>query len=125
MPPTDQMTSLERTRGVVAGDPVDRLPVQPMMMTFAARHAGIPFGEYCRDGSKMAAAQLKTARDFQTDILLTCSDPAREVIDLAGEDSVRWYHDQPPAIDELNAALKDKTRLRRLKKPDLTGRGQP
>ncbi len=125
MPPAkDQMTSLERTRAVVAGKPVDRLPVQPMMMTFAGKYAGIPFGEYCRDGAKMASAQLKTWQDFGTDILLTCSDPAREVIDLAGEDSVCWYDDQPPAIDEENAALKDKTALHRLKKPDLTGDGR-
>lgn len=118
------MTCLERTRAVVMGEPVDRLPVQPMLMTFAARHAGIPFGEYCRDGSKMAAAQLKTWRDFGTDMLLTCSDPAREVIDLAGEASVCWYCDQPPAIDEENAALKNKAALKRLRKPDLTGGGR-
>jgi len=95
-----------------------------MMMTFAARHAGVPFGDYCRDGSKMAAAQLKVMRDFEVDIMVTCSDPAREVIDMAGEESVRWYPDQPPAIDEDNAALKDKTRLKRLRKPEPAARGR-
>ncbi|MDA0321629.1 MAG: hypothetical protein O2923_02785 [Verrucomicrobia bacterium] len=44
------MTSLERTRAAIAGDDYDRLPVQPMLITFAGRHAGIPFGECCLDG---------------------------------------------------------------------------
>lgn len=112
------MTSLERTRAAVAGGAYDRLPVQPMLITFAAWHAGIPFGECCRDGEKLAAVQLRTMRDFDLDILLTCSDPAREVVDMAGEGSVRWYPDQPPAIDENNAALKDKSALHRLRKPE-------
>ncbi len=118
------MTSLERTRAAVVGEPYDRVPVQPMLITFAGRHAGIPFGECCRDGQKLAAAQLKTMRDFDLDILLTCSDPAREVIDMAGEESVRWYPDQPPAIDESNAALRDKSALGKLRKPEPDRRGR-
>ncbi len=116
---TSEMTSLERVRATIAGTPRDRPPVQPMLMTFAGKHAGIPFGDYCRDGERMAAAQLAVWRDFGLDILLTCSDPAREVIDLCGEGSVRWYPDQPPAIDETDAALKNKARLAQLKIPDV------
>lgn len=119
----DRMTSLERVRATIAGEPVDRPAVQPMLMTFAGVHAGIRFGEYCRHGEQMAAAQLKVCRDFGIDIMLTCSDPAREVVDLCGEESVRWYDDQPPAIDETNAALQDKARLATLRLPDVhTGR---
>lgn len=117
------MTSLERTRAVISGGEVDRLPVQPMLMTFASRYAGIPFGDYCEDGRKMAAAQLKVMRDFDLDILLTCSDPTREVMDLGGERSVRWFEDQPPAIDEANAVLLKKSLLSALRQPDpLRGR---
>ena len=82
------MTSIERVRQVIAGRPADRLPAQPMAMMFAARHAGMKFIDYTRDGQKMAAAQLKLAEDFGFDCLLTCSDPAREVIDIAGDGSV-------------------------------------
>jgi MtaA/CmuA family methyltransferase len=119
-----RMTGIERVRAVVAGREVDRLPVAPMLMLFAGKYAGIPFGDYCRHGAKMAAAQLKTMRDLGTDILLTCSDPAREVIDLAGEESVAWFPDQPPAIIEELAALSDKTRLRTLRKPAPGMRGR-
>ena len=47
-----------------------------------------------------------------------CSDPAREVIDITGEDSVKWFEDQGPVIDEQRAALLDKARLDGRKVPD-------
>jgi len=118
------MDSIERVRRVVCGEDVDRLPVQPMGMMFAARHAGIPFIDYTRDGQKMAEAQLRFAADFGIDCLLTCSDPAREVIDIAGAGSVDWFTDQGPAINEERAALIEKERLRTFRVPDPLGGGR-
>jgi MtaA/CmuA family methyltransferase len=118
------MNSIERVRRLVRGEDVDRLPVQPMGMMFAARHAGIPYIDYTRDGQKMAEAQLRFAEDFGIDCLLTCSDPAREVIDIAGEGSVDWFVDQGPAINEERAALVEKERLRTFRLPDPTGGGR-
>jgi MtaA/CmuA family methyltransferase len=118
------MTSIERVRGVIRGEPVDRLPAQPMSMMFSARNAGIPFIEYTKDGRKMAQAQLKLVADFGLDCLLTCSDPAREVIDIAGEGSVDWFTDQGPAINEERAALADKLRLSTFRVPDPLGGGR-
>lgn len=118
------MRSLERVRALVAGRPVDHLPVQPVVMMFAARHLGIPFIEYTRDGQKMAAAQSKLVRDFGIDCLLMCSDPAREVIDIAWEGSISWYEDQGPAICEERAALLDKRRLKSFRLPDPLGGGR-
>lgn len=116
------MNGLERIRAVIAGQPCDHLPAQPMLMLYAAKFAGMPFGEYCRDGRKMAEAQLVSAAEFGLDALLTCSDPAREVVDIAGEDSVVWFEDQPPAIEESRAALADPARLKGFRVPDP---GQP
>ena len=118
------MTPLERIHATLAGKPVDSLAAQPMVMMFAARHAGMPFIDYTRDGLKMAEAQLKTAEDFDIDCLLTCSDPAREVIDIAGEDSVEWFEDQGPAINEERAALLDMARLKTFRLPDPLGGGR-
>ena len=53
------MRSLERTRGVLAGRPVDHLPAQPVIMMLAAKNAGIRYIDYTKDGRKMAEAQLK------------------------------------------------------------------
>jgi MtaA/CmuA family methyltransferase len=118
------VTSIERVRRVIRGEPVDHLPAQPMAMIFAARHAGIPFIDYTRDGRKMAEAQLKLVEDFGLDCLLTCSDPAREVIDIAGDGSVDWFPDQGPVINEARAALADKSRLREFRIPDPLGGGR-
>jgi len=83
------LTAISRVRRVIRGLPVDRLPAQPMSMIFSARNAGMLFIDYTKDGRKMAEAQLKLAADFGIDCLLTCSDPAREVIDIAGDASVQ------------------------------------
>jgi MtaA/CmuA family methyltransferase len=116
--------SVERVRGLIAGKTVDHLPVQPVIMMFAAKHAGFPYIEYTKDGRKMAEAQSKLVRDFEIDCLLTCSDPAREVIDIAGGESILWYQDQGPVINEQRAALTEKSRLKSFKIPDPLGGGR-
>jgi MtaA/CmuA family methyltransferase len=118
------MRSLERVQNLIAGKPVDRLPAQPMIMMLAAKHIGVSFMDYTRDGRLMARGQLKIAEDFDIDCLLTCSDPAREVIDIAGEGSIEWLPDQGPVINEEKAALVDKLRLRELRVPDPLGGGR-
>jgi MtaA/CmuA family methyltransferase len=95
-----------------------------MVMTFAARHAGVPYIEYTRDGGTLAEAQLKVVRDFGIDCVLMCSDPAREVIDIAGDGSVKWFEDQGPAILEQQAALVDKARLNEFTVPDPHRKGR-
>lgn len=118
------MRPIDRVRGLVAGKSIDHLPVQPMIMMFAAKQLGIPYIEYTKDGRKMAEAQGKVVRDFGIDCLMTCSDPAREVFDIAGEASINWYEDQGPAICEERAALLDKSRLKTFRIPDPLGGGR-
>lgn len=117
------MHSVDRIRAVIAGSPIDRLPVQPMIMMFAAKHAGQRYTDYARDGRKLAEAQLKLAADFGVDCLLAGSDPAREVIDIAGPDSVDWM-DTGPTINEERPALADKRRLAHLQVPDPLSGGR-
>lgn len=118
------MRSLERVRNLVGGRPVDRLPAQPMIMMLAAKHIGVSFMDYTRNGCLMAAGQLKIAEDYDIDCLLTCSDPAREVVDIAGEDSIEWLQDQGPVINEGKAALTEKVSLLELRVPDPFGGGR-
>jgi MtaA/CmuA family methyltransferase len=118
------MNSIERVRGCVRGQTLDHLAGQPMLMMFAAQHAGMRYIDYTRDGAKMARAQLRVAEEFGLDCLLTCSDPAREVIDIAGSGSVDWLIDQGPVINETRAALLDKDRLAAFRVPDPAAPGR-
>jgi MtaA/CmuA family methyltransferase len=117
------MDSLERMRAHLAGRPVDRLPVQPLIMQLAARHAGIHYNDYVTDARRLAEAQMRMAEAFGIDCLMTCSDPARELIDIAGDASVEWA-DSGPAIVESRAALLDKARLASLRVPDPLAPGR-
>jgi MtaA/CmuA family methyltransferase len=94
----------------------DRLPLMPITMMFAADTAGVLYGDYARDHRVLAEAQLKTAAKYRFDYLSAISDPARETSDLGG--SVRWFDNQPPAIDEERAVLADKSALKKLPAPE-------
>jgi MtaA/CmuA family methyltransferase len=89
-----------------------------MAMMFSARHSGALYIDYTKNPRTLAECQLKMVRDFGIDCVLMCSDPAREVIDIAGDDSVKWFEDQGPVINEERAALLDKARLSEFTVPD-------
>jgi MtaA/CmuA family methyltransferase len=116
------MTSRERVIAQVQDQPIDHLPLMPITMMFAGDHAGIKYGEYCRDFNQLVEAQLRTAEAFGFDFVSCISDPAREAADCGA--SIQYFEDQPPAIIEENARLSDKTELSRLKIPDPLGGGR-
>jgi MtaA/CmuA family methyltransferase len=91
-------------------------------MMFAADLAGIPYGEYAADYRKLVEAQVLTAERFDFDYVSCISDPAREATDCGAD--VQFYENQPPAIDESNALLADKTALAGLEAPDPLGGGR-
>ncbi len=116
------MTGRERIRAVIEGKRADRLPFMPITMMFAADHAGVPYRRYVTDFRTLVEAQLSVAEAYDFDYVSCISDPAREVADCGG--AVRFFDDQPPAIDETNSLLADKSRLARLKVPDPLGGGR-
>jgi MtaA/CmuA family methyltransferase len=113
------MNSCDRILAVLEGRPVDRLPRMPITMMFAADVLGVPYGRYATDYRTMVEAQLRTAEAFEFDYVSCISDPAREAADCGA--AVKFFDDQPPAIDEIEALLADKSNLARLKMPDPLG----
>jgi MtaA/CmuA family methyltransferase len=116
------MNGYERTMAMLDGRAVDSLPLLPITMMFAADQIGVPYGEYAADYRKLVEGQLRTAEEFDFDYVSCISDPAREAADCGA--AVQIFDDQPPAIDENNALLADKTRLATLKAPDPLGGGR-
>lgn len=110
------MTGRERVLARMDHKPVDRLPLMPITMMFAADQAGLRYGDYAKDHRVLAEAQLRVAEKFGFDFVSTISDPAREAADLGA--NVAFYDDQPPAIIEDHCLLSEKATLSGLKIPD-------
>ena len=116
------MNGRERILATMDGGTPDRLPFMPITMMFAADHAGKRYGEYAKDHRVLVECQLRMAEDFDVDHVSCISDPAREAADFGG--SVKYFDDQPPAVDEAHAILTDKAALVGLKQPDPLGGGR-
>lgn len=113
------MNSRERVLAMIEGRLVDHLPSMPITMMFAADHAGIRYQQYASDHRALVEAQIRTAEDFEFDYVSVISDPAREAADSGA--TIKYFSDQPPAIDEAHARLADKTSLASLAIPDPMG----
>ena len=110
------MTGRERILAMIEGKPVDCLPLMPITMMFAADQIGAKYRGYATDYRVLCEGQLRTVERFDFDYVNTMSDPAGEAADCGA--AVKFFPDQPPALDDNNALLADKARLARLKMPD-------
>ena len=106
------MNGRERILAMLDGRPVDRLPNMAITMMFAADQIGAAYLDYATDYRTLAEGQVRTAEAFGIDHVSVISDPAVEAADCGAE--VRYHPNQPPAIDEANAVLRDKSRLSEL-----------
>ena len=88
----------------------------PITMMFAADRLAIPYRDYATDYRQLVAGQMRVAEEFELDHVNTMSDPAGEAADCGAP--VKFFPDQPPALDESTPLLADKTRLLNLKVPD-------
>jgi MtaA/CmuA family methyltransferase len=116
------MNGYERTTAVLEGGRPDCTPLMPITMMFAADQIGIPYGKYASDYRQLVEAQILTAEKFDFDYVSAISDPAREAADWGA--NVKFFDDQPPAIDEVQALLADKHDLSRLEIPEPTSGGR-
>ncbi|MFA6240694.1 MAG: uroporphyrinogen decarboxylase family protein [Candidatus Hydrogenedentales bacterium] len=116
------MNGRERVLAMIAGQPTDSLPLMPITMMFAANHAGVHYGRYASYYRVLAETQVRVAEDFDFDFVSCISDPAREAADCGAD--IHYFEDQPPAVNEANALLHDKTALARLRVPDPLGGGR-
>jgi len=110
------MNGCQRILAMWDGRPVDRLPLMPITMMFAADQLGVKYGQYAADYRVLVDAQIVTTEKFDFDYVSCISDPAREAADCGA--TIQYFDDQPPAIDETRALLADKSKLIGLKVPD-------
>ncbi len=116
------MNGRERVLAMLAGQPVDHLPAMPITMMFAADHSRVKYLDYATNYRVMVEAQMRVAEDYDFDYVSVISDPGCEAADCGA--TVKFYPDQPPAIDEAHALLAEKARMARLRVPDPLGGGR-
>ncbi|MBI2423722.1 MAG: uroporphyrinogen decarboxylase family protein [Candidatus Hydrogenedentes bacterium] len=116
------MNGRERVLTLLDGGTPDCLPFMPITMMFAADHAGVAYRQYATDYRSLVEAQLRIAKDYDCDHVSCISDPGREAADCGA--TLKYFEDQPPAIDESHAVLADSTALARLALPDPLGGGR-
>jgi MtaA/CmuA family methyltransferase len=116
------MTGRERVFAMLESRAVDCLPAMPITMMFAADQIGAKYYDYATNCRVLAEGQVRVAEKFDVDHVSVISDPGCEAADLGAQ--IKFFPDQPPAIDEENALLKDKALLARLRPPDPLGGGR-
>jgi MtaA/CmuA family methyltransferase len=110
------MNGRDRILALLDGKPVDSLPFMPITMMFACDQIGAQYRDYATHFQVLVEGQIHTAAEFDFDYVNTMSDPAGEAADCGAP--VKFFPNQPPALDEANALLKDKSKLRGLQIPD-------
>lgn len=116
------MNSRERFLAMLAGEPADCLPALPITMMFAAGQIGAKYRDYATNFRLQSEGQIRVAEKFGADQVSAISDPCCEAADVGA--AIKWFSDQPPAVDEENALVKEKSALARLKVPDPSGGGR-
>lgn len=72
------MNGYERIMNAIEGRAVDRAPVWPFVMAFAAKYAGVPYSKFATDHRELVKAVIKAADDCQLDAVVMDSDAYRE-----------------------------------------------
>lgn len=108
------MNRKERFLKTLNGEPVDRIPVFPLLMSFSAKHYGVTYQQFASDGEIMAQSQLCVLDKFGIDVITACSDAFRISADLGGD--IVFPEDKPPFIE--NPLVGSEADLKLLLKPD-------
>ncbi|MBN2473003.1 MAG: uroporphyrinogen decarboxylase family protein [Pirellulales bacterium] len=116
------MNGRERILAVLEDRPVDCLPQMPITMMFAGDQGGVPYGKYAADHRLLVDCQIHVAEKFDLDYVSCISDPTREAADCGA--AIKFFDNQPPAVEETRALLADKKTLAGLKIPDPLGGGR-
>ncbi|HEY3378515.1 MAG TPA: uroporphyrinogen decarboxylase family protein [Armatimonadota bacterium] len=109
-----EMTPRQRFLAAIHGNPLDRVPVFPLLMFLPADRAGISYRTYATEGSAMADAQLLVQQRFGLDAISACSDAFRLAADLGGD--MAFPEDNPPFLQQ--PLLSSANELSRLVRPD-------
>jgi MtaA/CmuA family methyltransferase len=101
------MNSKERIYALLNGQAIDRIPVTPILMAFAARFIGKTYLEYYLNYQVLVDSYLACQKEFNFDMVMAISDPFRET---EGYGAVFSYPDNgiPVMKEPLLKTLEDR-----------------
>ena len=108
------MNSRERCIAAIKGEPIDRVPVFPLLMFFAQNRHGISYREFATNGRALADAQLNIFDKFPVDAITACSDAFRVTADLGAE--MIYPEDKTPFA--AYPLIKTDSDFKKLRRPD-------
>jgi len=108
------MNSSERIDNLLNGNPVDRKPVVPLIMRYAAKLIGKPYSEYCRDYRVLVSADMRSWEILQYDMLSPISDAFREAHDFG--EKVEFPYDGVPYCKDF--LIKEYSDIHKIKFPE-------
>ncbi len=73
-----KMTGLERTKLFLTGEKTDHPPFHPIIMRWAAKYAGVKYGDFCTVPAAKTLSMIKCANEFDMDWVTVLSDPWAE-----------------------------------------------
>jgi uroporphyrinogen-III decarboxylase len=109
------VTGRERILALLDGRTPDRPGLMPITMMFAAARIGADYSRYALDHCVLVEAQLRTAEEYDLDHVSAITE-TREAPDCGAP--IRFFDNQPYALDEEQSLLLDKSGLVSLPMPD-------
>jgi len=79
------MTSAQRFEKFFKKQPIDRPPVTPILMMFAAKFINKTYRDYYLDYHVLVESWLRCHEQFQFDMVMVISDPYRETEGIGGK----------------------------------------
>ncbi len=121
--PEDTMTSLERMHRLMAGEPIDRVPISASSMRgFSAKTVGYSIGECYADPEKSFRAQMMTREMYDLDSFLTLTYASFGAWELGGDIKFPYGSwDQAPTPTRRPVASPED--VERLVFPDIASAG--
>ncbi|HBH01736.1 MAG TPA: hypothetical protein DDZ42_07415 [Candidatus Rokubacteria bacterium] len=110
-----QFTNRDRVVAAYKRSFADRVPVYPIVASFAGTLDGLSIEEYCTDPKKAAKAMLNYYERYEPDIMIAFNDLAKEAEAVGCH--VKYSDYVVPSIDR-HVLEGDKGRLARLEVPD-------
>lgn len=108
------VNSVLRLNNFLANEKIDRPPVTPIIMMFAAKFINKTYRDYYSDYRVLVESWLRCHEKFQFDMMMVISDPYRETEGIGGR--FEYPEDNVPKC--IERPIKNYAELKKLKIPD-------